>query len=78
MNNLLLRPTRGFLGLALRDVETATGVPANRLSKAEHGSLRLNFVEERALQAFYTVRLRMFLQDAGRTPDALEGTEVTN
>jgi len=58
-----LRRIRGFLLLALRDVELATGVPAYRLSKAEWGRIQLNEAEQNALERFYEARWRMATQD---------------
>jgi hypothetical protein len=57
--NLNLRRFRAFLLLNLRDVEYATGVSADKLSKAERGLIQLNEAEQRALESYYQARYKM-------------------
>jgi hypothetical protein len=58
-----LRRVRGFLLLDQRDVELATGIPVNRLSKAEAGRLALNDAEQRVLESFYRARWKMAAEE---------------
>jgi hypothetical protein len=59
------RRLRGFLLLRQSDVERATGVPRYRLALAESGRIALNPAEQRALEAYYSARLQMVMEEEG-------------
>jgi len=65
LSSLQMRRLRAFLLLSLRDVEGATGVSAERLSKAERGLIVLNATETRCVQHFYEARYQMAQEEAG-------------
>ena len=76
-NNLNLRRLRGFLLLRLQDVELATGVPADHLSRAERGMIELNEAEQRALEAYYRARYKMAMGDEKpRNLSLVQGSEA--
>jgi transcriptional regulator with XRE-family HTH domain len=68
---------RRFLGLTQAEVETATGIPARRVSLAEHGLVRLTDSEECAVSEYLAARLRIVreLQTSGREPHTTVGVK---
>jgi transcriptional regulator with XRE-family HTH domain len=50
---------RNFLGLRQIDVAMNTGISVCKLSSAENRRVKLNPTEQRALESFLTMRLRL-------------------